>query len=131
MKKFLVIPLMFFYALAVSGITIHSHYCGKHLVSWGLYSKGKNCGGCKKETRKKCCKDKVVSLKVSQEQKNVTPFQTKTYCDEFVLPTFKPIAYEVEILFSTKSITHFTNAPPGLWQSIPLYKLTSSFTYYG
>jgi hypothetical protein len=129
--KYLVIPLMFFYALAVSGITVHAHYCGKHLVSWALYAKGNDCGSCEKEKKKNCCKDKVVSLKVSQEQKNVTPFQSENSVTDLVLPKTFFISYNAKFLLTYRSINHFTNAPPGLWQSIPLYKLNSSFTYYG
>ena len=131
MMKSLIIPLMFFYALAVSGITIHAHYCGKHMVSWGLYAKGKDCGGCENEKKKKCCKNKVVSLKVSQEQKNVRAFQSHYCLVDVALPNSFPSSYSPKNLVCNKIIGHFTNAPPGLWQSIPLYKLHASFTYYG
>jgi hypothetical protein len=73
MKKLVVIPVMVLYLFAVTGIMIHAHYCGQQLESWQMYVKGDD--GCADDTctdepaeEEGCCKDEVVSAKVSIDQ---------------------------------------------------------------
>ena len=135
MKRFLAIPLMFIYLLAMSGMVISTHYCGSKLVSWNVYLKAALCGGCDKEAKKpmKCCKDKVVVAKVQQDQNQDAQFKLKVSPPDFtaiVAPQF----YSNRITLPCVSVTaiiHRSNAPPGNWQHIPLYKLHSRLTYYG
>ena len=131
MKQYLVIPLLFAYALAISGLTIHTHYCGKRLiaVNFSLQNDDPCNKGCNKKPMK-CCKDKVVTLKVNTEQKNVAAFKVKT---PVLLTTvvLYPSATNISLISSEYAFNHFSNAPPGLWQQIPLYKLFSSLAYYG
>jgi hypothetical protein len=137
MKKFLVIPIMFLYLIAMSGVMVHAHYCGKQLASWNINEKTDGCGdeGCGNESGKthKCCKDKVVAAKVSQDQNHVDFFKLKTSLPtiEASLPTALFILSEPINTVHYRSSANQPNAPPGLWENIPLYKLHSSFTYYG
>lgn len=136
MKKYLVIPLLFIYLLSVSGVVCYAHYCGVNLVSLNVYSESDGCndGGCEDESEEPddCCEDKVVTAKVSQDQNTINALKLKlgTFLD-FALPTVHYYdACEVCAVHYTANVNR-ANAPPGLWQSIPLYKLHSSFTYYG
>ncbi len=138
MKKLLVIPVMIMYLLAVTGIIIHTHYCGEELASWQMYVKDKK--GCKDDvckdegnTEKGCCKDKVVMSKIGTDQNVVSFFNLKLASGEWILPSTPVINYAEQSISYTQPAT-FTgspNAPPGRWQGIPLFKLHSRFTYYG
>lgn len=139
MKRFLVIPIMMLYMLAVSGVLIHAHYCGSELESWQVYQEAQGCAGgeCGDETEQNdgCCQDKVITAKVSVDQKlteNSYKFLTgqDIVADEVALPSY---SYCQPHYLQNRGTTtaHQSNAPPGLWQGIPLYKLHVRFTYYG
>ncbi len=112
------------------------HYCGPEVVSVNMYSESDGCedGGCGDESEEPddCCKDEVVTAKVTQDHNTIDAFKLKlvNYADVIL-----PVTYQYEecaagaVHYTTK--VHKANAPPGLWQSLPLYKLHSSFTYYG
>lgn len=137
MKKLIVIPIMFLYLLAVSGVLIHMHYCGQQLESWGMYVKNDGCKDdvCTDEPAEEegCCKDEVVISKVVNDQNVVSFFKLKLATADYILPSlpqyFTP---QSQVLFAIEKQTKgMPNAPPGRWQNIPLFKLHSSFTYYG
>jgi hypothetical protein len=134
MKRFLVIPLMFVYLVAVSGVMIHLHYCGQQVESWSMYAKNDGCNDdvCDESDDDGCCKDEVIAAKVDNDQNTVNAFKLKSFFTEWqciALPTIIEKS-KVNSLF-VKTSTNQSNAPPGLWQQIPLFKLHSSFTYYG
>ena len=137
MKKFLVIPIMFLYLIAMSGVMVHAHYCGKQLASWNINEETNGCGdeGCGEESGKthKCCKDKIVAAKVTQDQHHVNFLKHKSVIPYFdaVLPIGFAVITEPVGGIAYRSLANQPNAPPGLWENIPLYKLHSSFTYYG
>jgi hypothetical protein len=136
MKKFLIIPLMFLYLLALTGIMVQAHYCGKQLVSWNFYLKANDCGGCSddmgKPNVKKCCKDKVFAAKVSHEQNHVT-FKLQLSAGVYIPATIPVIhhSYRDDTYVNAERPAYSAHAPPGRWQNIPLYKLHARFTYYG
>ncbi|MGN6566987.1 MAG: HYC_CC_PP family protein [Flavipsychrobacter sp.] len=132
MKKFVAIPLLILYLFAMTGSSIRTHYCGRHLMSWNFNGHGKDCGKCERETKKKkCCNDKVIAAKVSQEQQHANAFLLNisahfavagnTWAPKMVTSISSPLQHKLPE----------ANAPPGLWQQIPLYKLHARFTYYG
>ena len=137
MKKWFVIPVMFLYLLAVSGIMIHIHYCGQTLESWSLYAKSGGCaeGECGDEEQEPdgCCENKVITSKVAQDQYFSASFKLKLAdIDLDIIPTNNFQAFEDNYSPSSVLITsNQPNAPPGLWQNIPLYKLHSRIVYYG
>lgn len=111
------------------------HYCGKQLSSWNVYSiskgcEGKDCGD-KGDKTDNCCKDKVIAAKVVHDQ-NVSQAFSFQFAAFAVLPAnpFYSVRYQEVIFKDVASNAYHANAPPGLWQQIPLYKLFSSFTYY-
>ena len=136
MKKFIVIPVMFLYLLAMSGVMIHMHYCGKTLESWSVYSKSNGCeeGECGDEEKvpDPCCKDKVITSKVSHDQHFIEAFKLKN-TPAFVAIIPQHFFNENEVVFYDELTinTNRPNAPPGLWQDLSLYKLYQRFTYYG
>ncbi|MBL7718404.1 MAG: hypothetical protein JNL72_06185 [Flavipsychrobacter sp.] len=135
MKKYLVIPLLFLYLLSVSGIVYYAHYCGSSLVSIGVYTESAGCedSGCGDESEEPddCCKDEVVTAKVVQDQNSNEIYKLKLSSLHVVLPLPQYDSYYADISVHHIAKVHHANAPPGLWQSLPLYKLHSRFTYYG
>ena len=137
MKRLLIIPVMFIYLVAVSGIMINLHYCGQELESWNLFAGKNSCedGACGDESDKSddCCKDKVITAKVSGEQNSIAAIKLKLQVAEWPVALLPAVySYNAPVYTSIyRSATNFANAPPGSWQQIPLYKLHSSFTYYG
>lgn len=136
MKRLFIIPLMLIYLFAVSGIMISIHYCGQEMESWSLFSAKQGCedGACGDESDKPddCCKDEVVTAKVSHDQNIAAAFKLKLQDVSAwaILPQYPAFAGNS---FTIQAVSHayMPNAPPGLWQQIPLYRLHSSFTYYG
>ena len=72
MKKLLIIPVMFIYLFAVSGIMITAHYCGQELESWNVYVESDGCAGddCSDvpEEEDGCCKDEIRLMKLKIDQ---------------------------------------------------------------
>ena len=112
------------------------HYCGQELESWNLYTDKSSCEGdaCGDEMDKNdpCCEDEIVVAKVSSDQdvtsfKNIAP---KVLITDVTL-NHQNIEVEHNNLQAHTSLLNSANAPPELWQNIPLFKLYSNFTYYG
>lgn len=145
MKKLIAIPLLFLYLTAVSGMMVQIHFCGEVVSSWKVNEKAPSC--CCADDQKRsngesdqqriaedsdCCSDKTITLKIAQDQNKVAEAQFSLN----VLQLTGPV-----IFYALPELTRFpaaaplnvyqANAPPGLWQDIPLYKLHSRFTYYG
>jgi len=122
--------------MATTGIMVQLHYCGAQVQSWAINGENKGCKDdpCdeQKEKDDHCCKDKVIKAKIASEQ--VSSHQFKLIFSEKTALCPLPLYYSIphtalaEVL---KTIRHQANAPPGTWQQIPLYKLHSSYTYYG
>lgn len=136
MKKLIVIPIMFIYLLAVSGVMINMHYCGDELESWQVYAEGDGCAddNCTDvpEEEDGCCKDEVVAAKVNIDQNIVDFFKLKLSSIEWLAPLqIFDFSENTGVHVVAKYVHCMPNAPPGLWQNIPLFKLHSSLTYYG
>ena len=128
---------MFVYLLAVSGIMVTAHYCGQEIESLSFFSDNNKCigGDCDDEPGESdgCCKDKTIAAKVTNDQDAVSAFKLKLQPTEFAalsLPNFYSLRNDA-VLSTINVIAYSANAPPGLWQDIPLFKLHSNFTYYG
>ena len=135
-KKKFVIPLLMLYMIASTGFIINLHYCGEQIESWAVIDKAAGCEDdpCDEtDTRDHdCCQDKSVSSKISVEQ-DVVSFFKLNLAPKFIVshPAYGTDGNE-GITTGTELYRHFqAHAPPGNWQAIPLYKLHSSFTYYG
>lgn len=136
MKKLLVIPILLLYIIATSGISVSLHFCGDDVASWALTGKASGCEDASCDmaapSEDNCCKDKIIKVNVDDEQVIVKALQWDNNQLLFVTPTiFHGVLNNVVYQGYQPSVAHAANAPPGLWQSIPLYKLFSSFAYYG
>lgn len=116
---------------------IHLHYCGAKLDSWNLYVHNNGCddGFCDDDQDQKdgCCKDEVVSAKVSTDQNVAKILDLKlVQYDIAIPPQMFGCDHEIGPCVSiTKNLVYSPNAPPGRWQDIPAYILYSNLTYYG
>jgi hypothetical protein len=133
MKRFLVIPVMLLYLFGVSGIMISLHYCGQTLESWSVFAKANGCDeeacGDESEQPDNCCKNEVIASKISQDQHLAEAFKFKAEPLEFAtLPKLFYTRIDVVACSVNETIVYQSNAPPGLWQNIPLYKLHSRLT---
>ena len=129
---------MLMYLIAVSGIMIHLHYCGQTLESWTVYDKTDGCaeGECGDESQQSddCCKDEVITAKIAQDQHHISEIKFKpvpAFEADAVIPASYFTGGDVVLTEANPGTIQQANAPPGLWQNIPLYQLHSSFTYYG
>lgn len=137
MKKIFVIPLLVLYMVASLGIHVTLHYCGDTIESWAIASKTDGCedDSCDDESTPadNCCKEKIIKSQVASEQITVSPYKVIYLSTTALLPA--PFTYALQnaalLIGNSDKVIHDANAPPGNWQSIPLYKLFSSFTYYG
>jgi len=123
-KKIVAILLFVIYGITSVGATIHMHYCMNGFVGWNLWhgDKENECGKCgMKEKKDGCCKDEHMQLRLAADQNHN---QLKVF-------TFEQIF--TSIIFKHQAIYNFTqpatvavifpknNAPPNLWQNVPLY----------
>jgi hypothetical protein len=75
----------------------------------------------------------VIAYKVTNDQHQVDAYKVK-----LSVPAVEAISisnyFQEDGSYLNNQITatsYQSNAPPGLWESIPLYRLHSSFIYYG
>lgn len=119
----------------MTGVMIQLHYCGQQLESWGLFADKAGCADddCGDESMENdgCCKDEVVVAKVSQDQNTAQQLVLKLMAVDAAIPFCPHFNIEEVAIVKSGIYEHAPNAPPGLWQDIPLYKLHSSLTYYG
>ncbi len=123
---------------AVCGVSLSAHYCGGDLESLGLFQQNKGCedGACGDENKAAddCCKDKTVVAKVTVDQK--TASELRLVISQKIIAGL-PIVFENDYIEKGVTsglcivVSNLANAPPGLWQNIPLHKLHSRFTFYG
>lgn len=143
MKKFVAIPLLVLYLVAISGTMLQLHFCGSKLSSWNVneHEGGSCCCGDDGSpatakgkvnfSKDNCCSDKVITLKIAQDQNTAhNVWQQLNAVTLAVLPEYSFSAVAV-VPATPLEPAYRANAPPGLWQDIPLYKLHSRFTYYG
>ncbi len=142
MKKFIAIPLLVLYLVAVSGTMVQLHFCGSKLSSWKVNEQKASCccgtaaapltaKGKTSLCEDNCCSDKVITLKIDQDQNTAHGIWLQfASLHVAALPTYTMLT-SVAIPATAKEPAYRANAPPGLWQGIPLYKLHSRFTYYG
>lgn len=114
---------------------VQLHYCGQELESWNIYAENDGCAddGCGDESTENddCCKDEVLVAKVTNDQNTVSQLVLKFIDGQVALPVYHSYCIECIDVYNAASLQYSPNAPPGIWQGIPLYKLHSNFTYYG
>lgn len=145
MKKLIAIPLLVLYLVAISGMMVQLHFCGDRLSSWNINKAHVACccGDASANTQasksrvaeagtKNCCSDKVITLKIAQDQFRAGDIQAQLTALQLVPALALPAFFAVDVRpLPHERPVYRANAPPGPWQHIPLYKLHSRFTYYG
>lgn len=127
---------MVLYLFMVTGVMVNLHYCGQQIADWNIFGKTDGCGiaGCNKSSKKphKCCKEKVIVVKLTDEQHTVK-LNSIIWSVDFIQIINNVISphYSFSIIQTSENQSFNANAPPGLWQKIPLYKLHSRLTYFG
>lgn len=69
MKKLVVILLLVLYGFSSTGMTLHFHYCCGKLAKVELTPVKDTCGKEHKNSKKPCCDEKQLSLKVKADHK--------------------------------------------------------------
>jgi len=146
MRKLIAIPLLVLYITAISGMMIQLHFCGSKLLSWNVNKAkavcccksaskpaGKKAAAAKDEQTKdeNCCKDKTITLKIQQDQNRSGQLQLQLDVLQSATAVHFWVPQTFELATTDLHHAYQANAPPGLWQNIPLYKLHARFTYYG
>lgn len=128
---------MLLYLLAASGLRINMHFCGSALSSWKLFADADDCF-CEKSKKKKakkhkCCSEEMVLAKMEQDHQGVPGIHFDHHPVDALLPVpvYTYSGYGAAFPAGRSAVAHRPNAPPGLWQQIPLYQLHQRFTYYG
>lgn len=123
------------YLIAVSGVMIELHYCGQELASWQLFAENDGCNSdaCSDEPSDDgCCKDELVVAKVNDDQNVAQQLVLKVLAIDYLAQLPQGLLLPERIQGNnTVTVAYSSNAPPGLWQDIPLYKLNSNYIYYG
>ena len=105
MKKIAIILTAIFYLFLSIGIRMNTHYCGDKISSVDFFFSSKDCCG-KEDLAKKCCKDKVSYLKLSDNQKDFPVFNfSATDLSEALVPA---IDYSKTYLFTKQEISVYT-----------------------
>jgi len=137
MKKYLAIPLLLLYLAATWGAVVQVHYCDGNMQSWQVNTPAKSCccersqSGEASFRKVKCCTDKVLVLKLTQDQNTVTgSAHYLSFGLAFLLPPYPAPVFSGYAADCRTDLPR-THAPPGLWENIPLYKLHKRLVYYG
>lgn len=140
MRKLIAIPLLVLYVTAISGMMIQLHFCGNKLLSWKVNdaSTSSCCSSSETDGVKPakagndCCKDKTITFKIKQDQNRTGQLQMQLgVLQSAPIAAYWWVQQDFELSQTDVHNAYQANAPPGLWQNIPLYKLHARFTYYG
>jgi hypothetical protein len=105
MKKIAILITAIIYLFLSTGIKVNTHYCGDKISSVDFFFGSKDC--CDKEdVAKKCCKDKITYIKLSDTQKGTPVFSfSGTDFSEALVPA---IDYSKTYLFTKQEVPVYT-----------------------
>jgi len=124
MKRLSIILFSAYYLLAMSGVTVHYHYCCGKLTSVDLYNPRKNPCPCGEKSEKSgCCEHKVLVSKTDDSYKPDLAALGQT-----VLPEFLATAAPAIVLYLFPHFSAESSPKPILsqWRScyeVPLFLL--------
>jgi hypothetical protein len=140
-RNLLSIFLLSLYTIATSGAIVQMHYCGSNLAYWDISINNtdtdiQNCccaatvNPCSGE-EKTCCSDNKITLKIQQEYKNTTfnyeiVFLAPALLSQQTYPIFQDASFQT----APRYLFPYPNAPPSIWQNIPLYTLHQSWKLF-
>lgn len=120
MKKIFVILLLLVYGVSSPGATLYVHYCcGKIDKVHFNSSKQTDCPFGKNISRKNCCADKQIELKVKSDYKAET--STSIFLKN--IAAFAGLTHDAfkERFFINNKPFHFSDVSPPLAASVPVY----------
>ena len=124
MKKLSLIVLAFLYLIPSIGFSVNAHYCGNKLASISLKASDATCACGSKKTKKNCCKNKTITVKISDTQQAshqiVIDFKT------FQFQPLLVVAEELNFQNVTVVSTFYNHHPPDDIKQ-PLYILNRVF----
>ncbi|MDR3679511.1 MAG: hypothetical protein P4L41_06055 [Flavipsychrobacter sp.] len=125
MRKGLVLVLIFFYFLSISGGTLFFHHCGDTFKYLGFTPDKDDKGCCGKKSKKKCCRDKTVKLTNKDHRSGVSKYILHSPVSK-TLPCVIFNIYNKDFKFAANRSVVLR--PPPLYDSgPPLYILQSVF----
>jgi hypothetical protein len=126
MKKLIVILLLLGYGLSSFGMTLHVHYCCGRIDKIDITPvKSDKCPVDKKTTKKGCCDDRQVELKIKTDYKNEPSalLKCKSFNDVLLIDNFSTAVF----IAVNDSPVHYKeiSSPSGAY--IPLYKKNCTY----
>ncbi len=122
MKRIAALSLLCIHMIASLGVTVQSHYCMGRLVSssFGLQKQTKPCPKCGvKKSRSNCCKDKIQTFKLQNDQQiSTTSFEFTPSIYNTILTSF--FQFTLSLSNIVDAILPLCHAPPNL-HNIALY----------
>lgn len=126
-KRILLLLVVFLYLIPSIGFTVSVHYCGGKLASVSFLdtNESKKCPCGSGMSKKSCCENVVLSLKLSgQQQKNTPPSW------DVAVIALLPVKTTFESLISTvverPVPAYLSESPPGRFKQ-PIYLQNESF----
>lgn len=116
MKRIFIILFSAYYLLAVSGVTVHYHYCCGKLTAVDLYSQRKNPCPCGEKSAHGCCDQKVLVAKTDDGYKPASSGLGQPALPEIPTPIVPAIAL---YLFPDLSVETSTKPILSYWRSCP------------
>jgi len=127
--------------MAVSGMVIQLHYCGGELESWQIASSEQKDCCCIGETPDNtheniaaaddCCDNQEIKLQIDNDYNiSIGELSIKILAPALFPQLITPHYENVTALLQEPLRNYQANAPPGLWQNIPLYSLNQSRLLY-
>ncbi len=111
--------LTLMYGVSVSGMTLHIHYCcGKVDKIDFVPVKNDNCPDGNKLTKKGCCDDQQVELKIKTDYKGEMVLCSPDR--DYSVPVDFLLLYSAGSIGKTLPV-YFNNGSPPLGRSLPLY----------
>ncbi len=110
--KIVAITLLLLYVSGTAGLAISFHFCGKKISNIQVNSSAKKacCGKAKEDM--KCCKDKHIQIKVSDEHASVSQVKVPQTNFLYLLPQ-ATAAINVQPAFAALAEAERYRGPPG------------------
>lgn len=128
MKKLLVIPLLLFYLICMSGVSVNSFYCCGRLSSVRISFEGAYGSLSSKTTKRDCCNNITHFYKVNAaQQPSIQNYHFKTPVLQIPASQIPGIDLLTSLLAqNAKGNVHILHSPP-LLTTLPLFIRNDSF----
>ena len=127
MKKFFATILMLLYLIPAIGVNVSAHFCGEELASLShAVARETKCFCGSRETKKPCCEDKQVKIKIDDNQQKAE-LLTQKFSNPFHIQFTIPAVLEIPYVFkSAEPFNYSYYNPPNRYKQ-PIYLLNRVF----